>query len=600
MRYFLFKHRVLALMLASGPWLPAMETISESFDSFEISCRFLPNLSGAWGYVTLEMEFASKTPSALELELRMHNLGSRRSWRVSQDISKRIRLEPGGRALVRVRTWSRLPTPDMLYIRIIRGGPREIHEVTLPAPTDYWPRHYQGGPNNVLTSTEIGGDFISWSVAALEPNPDFWLGPPGGSGRSFEKDLFRATSESVSNWGGSWLDFSPFQMVVLTAEEWESLPRPKRTALESYIECGGVLLLQGSSFLPSGTWRPRGVSVDGVSSFHSGFGVIHATQADLETLEAPQWAEIWRAPFETSQLLDTNPQIMNLHKRLPVVSHLRIPVKRFFFLMLVFVIVMGPINMVMLAKKNRRIWILLTVPLISIIGTLAVLCFALFTEGIGISLRQEGVTLLDESRKRAVSLGFHAIHSPLSLGRAMRFSATTEISPLLDQSSVHPLSADWTEGQDLGSGWVLSRVPFYYKTRSNELRRERLGVQALDSDRLEVTNGLGASIERLYLTDAEGTLYHADSIPAGGKGVAERMGGVQQEGANVWRSLFNSDWRLESGGVQALLNRPGLLHPHENAYLALLDGAPFHEQPLPKVANYRGRTLVYGLRGREP
>ncbi len=53
--------------------------------------------------------------------------------------------------------------------------------------------------------------------------------------------------------------------------------------------------------------------------------------------------------------------------KFPVIEDIGIPVKGLFLLMLLFVLAIGPINLMVLARKKRRIWLLWTTPVISLL-----------------------------------------------------------------------------------------------------------------------------------------------------------------------------------------------------------------------------------------
>ena len=200
----------------------------------------------------------------------------------------------------------------------------------------------------------------------------------------------------------------------------------------------------------------------------------------------------------------------------PVVSGLGIPVRGLFFLMLLFAVAIGPVNLIVLSRKKRRIWMLWTTPAISLITCLAVFAYATFAEGWNRHARTDGLTLLDERSQRATTIGWTAFYSGLTPSDGLHFGYETELTPLAESMTTNiARTIDWTHDQHLANGWVTARVPAHFMVRKSEMRRERITVRRGTDADLRVVNGLGADINQFWLADRDGTLYSATDIPAG-------------------------------------------------------------------------------------
>ena len=66
------------------------------------------------------------------------------------------------------------------------------------------------------------------------------------------KETFSAAKSEtpVAEWSTTWLGYSRYDGVVLTADEMRALPEPAASALTRYVECGGALLVIGSWQVP--------------------------------------------------------------------------------------------------------------------------------------------------------------------------------------------------------------------------------------------------------------------------------------------------------------------------------------------------------------
>jgi hypothetical protein len=283
-------------------------------------------------------------------------------------------------------------------------------------------------------------------------------------------------------------------------------------------------------------------------------------------------------------------------ERFAVVDDVSIPVRDLFLVMIVFCVLIGPLNILVLFWMGRRIWLLWTVPAFSLLTCAAVVGFMSATEDWHGTVRTEGLTILDESAGRATSIGWLGLYSPQTPGDGLYFSRDTELSPHNREArwGSHPaFTIDWTDDrQHLTSGWLTARIPSHFLVRTTEERREHLAVKAQPDGSLTIDNALGTDIATIWIADAHGTIYAASAIPAGAAGTAKRTPQRAAAIPSKLREAFDSDWlelvdRL-AAAPEAYL-RPG-------CYIAVLDAAPFMPPGLEGATPRGCRSVVYGIR----
>src|SRR5262249_39488192 len=279
----------------------------------------------------------------------------------------------------------------------------------------------------------------------------------------------------------------------------------------------------------------------------------------------------------------------------PVVEDRGVPVRGLFAGMLVFAILIGPVNINLLTRKKRRLWLLWTVPVFSLLTCAAVFGFMLISEGWTGHVRAEGVTVLDEVSQRASSVSWLGVYSPITPGEGLHFGYDTEVTPQLKadfrRGDGSARTIDWTSGQHLQSGWVRALVPAHFTVRSSEQRLERLAVRREPDGTLKAVNALKAPLVKLWLADAAGKIHTAENVPAGKEAALKasdlRAGGKEE----ALRQAFAGDWvalgKRLSGRPEEVL-RPG-------TYLAVLDGAPLLEQGLRSAQLRPGYSVVFGI-----
>src|SRR5262249_7915405 len=205
----------------------------------------------------------------------------------------------------------------------------------------------------------------------------------------------------------------------------------------------------------------------------------------------------------------------------------------------------GPVNLVVLSRKKRRIWMLWTVPVISLLTCVAVFGYMLLVEGWEGHLRTEGVTILDESAHRATTLGWTGFYSPFTPSDGLSFGADTELSPQIEddysyRSGGTARTIDWTSEQHLGTGWASARTPAHFMVRKSEKREERVTVDREAGGTLAMVNGLGEEIAQFWYADEQGRIHTAGPVPAGSQAALTPAGDQVNAGMGLrgWRQLY--------------------------------------------------------------
>ncbi|MDX2040340.1 MAG: hypothetical protein SF097_03780 [Acidobacteriota bacterium] len=434
----------------------------------------------------------------------------------------------------------------------------------------------------------------------------------------------------VSEWSQNWMSYARYGGVALTAEELNAAPEAVRSALLRYVERGGTLIVAGNwqppaqwqawrsgikdkevkddesnptaipapsatPAPPAGQTQPRKPQAD-LLSYHVGFGLVIITgSTNPNDVAVNQWKQI-RLELSNHSLVNNDfNNLAEVNQAFKIIEQFGVPIRGLFLLMLLFVIVIGPVNLIWLAKKKRKIWMLWTVPAISLLTCLIVAFFSLFGEGWNATARTDALTILDETAHRATTIGWTGFYSPIAPSEGLHFGYDTELAPQLPRywdyrSRASERTIDWTNDQHLDSGWVAARIPAFFKLRKNEARRERLNIRQ-SGDEATLVNGLGAEITQVWWADATGKIHSAQNIAPGAQAKLQATELKALAATSRLREIYSGDWLKE---FQSLTNKPQeALMP--NCYLAVLNGAPFVEEGLSGVKNRTARNLVYGV-----
>jgi|GEM_PF-1145736 hypothetical protein len=272
----------------------------------------------------------------------------------------------------------------------------------------------------------------------------------------------------------------------------------------------------------------------------------------------------------------------------PIVKDSGVPVRLMIVILIGFVVLAGPVNLVLLHKLKRRTWFLWTLPALSILTSVVVFATALLNEGFTPTVRRDVITILDQQTQQATTVGALGIYAPVAPGN-LEFSAHTEVTPLLSsrgQDSGSNRGINWTKGQLFTGKWIASRVPAHFAVRKSESRKERLSV-TWESSTPTVVNSLGTDITYLCLADAQGNIFKATHLRAGQRTVLQRVAGKQ-----TVIDYLNTNFLLSTDKDTPKSEYPKNLAP--GTYLARLDDSPFMENPIGR-GQLKTHAVVLGV-----
>jgi hypothetical protein len=394
----------------------------------------------------------------------------------------------------------------------------------------------------------------------------------------------------MPRWSGNWLGYSRYDCVIVTDREILAAPDPVKDALIKYTECGGALVVIGNDWPLPDSWQKRQRSEGGLTTNFAGFGVCQVAAQENVALWDAGFCKNLRDQWErTRQPWRQNKTIEQANKDFTVVDNLNIPARGLFVLILIFALLIGPLNILFFSRKGKRMRLFWTVPLLSLVACGAVFAYSL-----------AGLTILDETTHRATTLGWLGYYCPMTPGGGLHFDTQSELTPQIWRDYYRGGGGqgrmiDWTNGQDLYAGWISARVPAHFRVRRSEPRRERLTVRFDQQGTISIVNSLGADIEQLWLADSNGTVHVGTEIAAGVTRDLELDGRTVTGKLEALRDVYKTDWIHEMNTI--LINPENMIFDllGPGCYIAVLDDTPFMEKGLEKVKVKESTTIVYGI-----
>ena len=436
------------------------------------------------------------------------------------------------------------------------------------------------------------------------------LAAAGEGDENFMHAHFVTEENEIEDWPANWLAYSGYNAISITGEEWSRAPSGVQEALRKWALAGGNLNIVGGRQETFEGW-PIG---NGGNHHQLGLGRVDRINLPGNSNNStPQLATNFLQSSLANNLLHKTEGLMPLlggmaagivkmhegkseifreenedpdeepgyNQYFQIIEDAKAPVFFVITMLTLFIILAGPVNLLVLNRLNKRTWFLWTLPAISLGTSGIIFLVSLMGEGIQATVRTDSVTLLNQKSQEAITIGGVAAYSPISLPR-LEFNENTEVTPLLNWRNADSGSNRRVEWQESGEQWftgkwVPSRIPTFFALRKVEQRTERLSIDWNDPEP-KAMNGLGGDLSMLLACSPEGKVYSAKNIPAGGTVNLKLLGQMELDQTGELRAFLRGNLGLED-----LREFPGP-NPSEiplNSYWASMEEpSPFLENPL--------------------
>ena len=395
-------------------------------------------------------------------------------------------------------------------------GPREAGERVVYVPGNgraesgrgAWGRVEVEGPgtsigNGVNFVNQAGSDpIVSMAVSAAQESALF-VASNGAPGPKAELSVVDPAA-----WPADWRVWSPFQQVVLTEAEWSRLDGGRRAALRDWVLMGGVLQVFANRM-----GEPR----SGPAEERIGFGAIRRSALTLEAEEKVKTGFV-----ELSELVQMHPEAlmpMSLPPELKLTTG-RLGVSLF---LVVFGILVGPINLFVFAPAGRRQRLFLTVPTLSLAASVLLVVYIVVKDGFGGEGMQRGLVVLVPASNQAVVAQQQMSRTGVLLGAQFALPAAVVLTQITDTSigatGDQNQNAAYSRSEDGASGdWFKSRRVQKQSVRQlvpTRARVERVAGGGGPDAPPVVQSTVATKLKAFQYRDRDGVLWVADELEPG-------------------------------------------------------------------------------------
>ncbi len=318
----------------------------------------------------------------------------------------------------------------------------------------------------------------------------------------------------------AWL-LSGFDIVVVDGRATE-LDATIQDRLVEYAELGGILILEHRELLGAGALRKLWLEAPD-SSRHSSITKNIETAfgrciAVSEHVDSPsclgELGAVFQAMVPTmrdrSLAAYGGPCDGSLFAEYRIPGLGDIPARLFFLMILLFAIVVGPVNWYIVARRLRKpLWLLVTVPVAGISLTVMILLYGIFSEGFGIQGSIRSISFLDQREHSVVQEDSRTLYAGMAPGELRPKKPLYFLSKQLlagrYQVAQAALNLDLSQGMKIDGTALPSRLPTAVLTAGKRSARERLRFRRRKDGSFAALAGPG-----LMPVDKEGAILLRD------------------------------------------------------------------------------------------
>ncbi len=366
-----------------------------------------------------------------------------------------------------------------------------------------------------------------------------------------------------------WRGYTGFDVFMMTQSEWLGIQPAVRRAILDWVRFGGSLFLfTDSSAAPSamGVELPKG---------RYGLGQVRHENWDGERINVRTVSQKIMST-ERKRLLELGRDYAEEHWQLQKDFGSR-PFNPFlvFVILVAFAVVVGPVNLFVLAKPGMRHRMFLTTPVISLIASLLLILIILFQDGFGGSGRRIALMILESApgERSEYVIQEQITRTGVLLGRSFGEEDATYVTPVpmrksrwthYDNLQMGPARYRMSDGM-IGGDWFRSRseqAHYVQSVRPTRARIERLDPAATGAPRL--FSSMDLTLSKFFYIDPGGKIWEANGRVTAGQEI--------ELAASDQNAL---DWFWSNSSVpfsSSLRNRMRLLLSQRDVYLAQAAG----------------------------
>lgn len=297
-------------------------------------------------------------------------------------------------------------------------------------------------------------------------------------------------------------------------------------AITAWVRSGGVLAVAGrgaGQFLskePSlAAWvdpRFRAGSPQGSALYACGLGLLLVFEGEEVLADSSQVAALNAAIELCAPFVSVAP-----HSTFDIpIPGIEVPFRSLTLLLVLFAILVGPVNLIFVRRSGRPALLLLTIPAIAFVFSIGLIAYGAAAQGLDVRATSSSVGVLDQRSHHGSSHERRQVFAGLAAGPGLCPGPGVVVERVadeaLDWSTRREYRATYDSGLTLSGAWLPVRTPTRFSVSVDRAARGRIDIERT-SDGWKATNGLDTRVEVLLFRDFAGDIHEFEGPIVAGR-----------------------------------------------------------------------------------
>jgi hypothetical protein len=379
----------------------------------------------------------------------------------------------------------------------------------------------------------------------------------GLSGEGVWKDrgVVKVAEIDYALMSSKWESYSSLDLAIVEVDT--GLPsQAELSALLAWVRMGGVVVFSGrdANQALAGMDEARDWVEDrfligtsdsgprGIRSYQFGFGhlLVHTDTGllDNESVQTAVLAEL-RNPLRTDWTPSPRGSRGSGESLAPGIDGVgALPYRMFVTMMVIFALLVGPLNFMYMRRKGTPARLLVSIPLLAAVCSVAILAYGFLWQGVSVRADSHTVSLLDQRSGLVSATNTRSVFAGIAPGRGLVPGQGTGIFPL-GIDIVNREKAIYRVEQEAATSYSASFMPSRVQIRQAVLTSRtshlRLDMTTVVGG-LQVQNALDVEVTDLLVHNKDGKWYalQGESLKAGGSTTLAAISGPPAPSKPIW------------------------------------------------------------------
>lgn len=329
--------------------------------------------------------------------------------------------------------------------------------------------------------------------------------------------------------------YTSLHALVLDVGENATPTRGVLDAIEAWTRAGGVLAVTGRgarAFVAKepalAAWAEPRFQVggsEGDATYVCALGLLVVLEGESSPLAIEQVVRL-NSAIERRAPFGEDPPHSAFELDVPGID---VPYRSLTLILVLFALLVGPVNLILVRRSKRPVLLLFTIPAIAIAFSVGLVGYGALAQGLDVRATSASVGVLDQRSHHGSSHERRRVFAGLAVGAGLQPGpgCVIERPPTENVSWSDRREYRTTYGRvlTLSGAWMPVRAPTDFQVGLDRAARARIDFEKT-ADGWKLSNGLEATVTNLVFRDAEGNVHAFEGPIVRGRSLVE-VGDVQ-------------------------------------------------------------------------